>query len=179
MRGKTGDRRVSEALQRIFVDYLAAHPGESEASIGKRIGLTRAALNNLKNKGMGGGVKTIVGIARLLGVTPWDLLRTALGGGDLPASAGMPLRLVDGWDEAGQGMPPEIGDTVPPRPIARVDRTTATLYAAAWGHAAASAAPVVSTLKAVEAEQKPTPGPPGVPGAGQVGAEPAKRRRQK
>lgn len=179
MRGKTGDKRVNEALQKMLVDYLAAHPNESESAIGKRVGLTKAALNNMKNHAIGGGIKTIVGLSKLFGVTPWDLLRTAMGAGDLPAAVGMPLRLVDGWEEAGLGMPPEVGDTVPPRPIARVDRTTAALYAAAWGHAAASAAPIVSRLQPVEAEQKPTPGPPGVPGAGQVAAEPAKRRRQR
>jgi len=123
MRGKTGDKRVNEALQKMLVDYLAAHPNESESAIGKRVGLTKAALNNMKNHAIGGGIKTIVGLSKLFGVTPWDLLRTAMGAGDLPAAVGMPLRLVDGWEEAGLGMPPEVGDTVPPRPIARVDRT--------------------------------------------------------
>lgn len=48
MRGKTGDKRVNEALQKMLVDYLAAHPNESESAIGKRVGLTKAALNNMK-----------------------------------------------------------------------------------------------------------------------------------
>lgn len=62
-------------LQQIVRAWFAAHPDESESEFARRSGLTKAAINNIKNKASGGGLRAVEGIAIATGVPYWQICR--------------------------------------------------------------------------------------------------------
>lgn len=64
-------------LQKLLLEWLAHHPGSSEAEFARRSGLTRAAVNKIKNEGKGAGEQTVEGFARGLGVPKLKLRQDA------------------------------------------------------------------------------------------------------
>lgn len=67
---KPTDNLMGAYLQKLLRDWLAEHPGSTEVDFAKIAGLSKATINNVKNKGAGAGSKTVQGFARVLGVPP-------------------------------------------------------------------------------------------------------------
>jgi hypothetical protein len=99
---KPADHDMGRYLQHVLRSWLAEQPDRDEASFARLAALSKATVNNLKNKGVGAGSKTVSGFARVLGRSVPQLHAEA----DAWA-AGRPLALpgalrfcdVPGWRE--------------------------------------------------------------------------------
>lgn len=101
---KPADHDMGRYLQHVLRTWLTEKPDDrDEASFARLAGLSKATVNNLKNKGVGAGSKTVMGFARVLGRSVPQLHAEADAW-----SAGRPLALlgaprfcdVPGWRES-------------------------------------------------------------------------------
>jgi transcriptional regulator with XRE-family HTH domain len=79
---KTGDPVMNTYLQHVLVEWLAqpSAPGEqkrTEAEFARRSGLTKAAINRIKQDAKGAGQQTVEGFARALGLAELTLRQDA------------------------------------------------------------------------------------------------------
>jgi len=70
---KTGDLAMARFLQAVMKAWLAYDPERTDAEFHRISGLSRGAINNIKNKAEGAGRKTVDGFARAFGVETWQL----------------------------------------------------------------------------------------------------------
>lgn len=86
---------MNSLLRKLLLEWLAADPSRTEVDFAKLADLSKATINNLKNKGTGGGPRTVRGFAKVLGRSPAQLYAEAEGAS--PSSACL-LRHLPGWD---------------------------------------------------------------------------------
>jgi hypothetical protein len=93
---KPPDESMSAHLRRLLLAWLAEDPTRTEVDFAKASGLSKATINTIKNKGAGGGFRTVQGFAKALGKTPAQLHAEAEGA--TPLSAYL-LRQIPGWEQ--------------------------------------------------------------------------------
>lgn len=94
-----GDPVMGRYLQHLLIEWLKA-TNESEAEFARRAGISRAAINKLKNSATGGGPLTVEGFARALGRTAVQLYQER-----------------DQWRREEQGLPPIESQALLDRPL--------------------------------------------------------------
>lgn len=94
--GKPTDHEMSVHLQRLLKEWLAEDPRRTEVDFAKAAGLSKATINNVKNKGGGAGHKTVAGFAKALGQTTTQLHAAAAGASQ---PLGPSFRDLPGWQE--------------------------------------------------------------------------------
>ena len=94
--GKPSDHDVNRYLRKLLLEWLAADPRRTEVDFASLAGLSKATINNVKNKGQGGGSRTVKGFAQALGKTPAQIHAEAEGATPLSAFV---LRNLPGWEQ--------------------------------------------------------------------------------
>lgn len=133
---KPPDTDMNRYLRKLLLEWLAADPARTEVDFAELAGLSKATINNVKNKGTGGGSRTVKGFAKALGKTPAQLHAEAEGAAPLSAFL---LRSLPGWEQM----------------RARVRATTrGRIYSdAAWEAAGNTPAPQVLALDEFQVQQ--------------------------
>ena len=72
MAARTGDPVMGRFLQQLLLSWLQ-ETGQSEAEFSRRAGLSKGAVNKIKNRAEGGGRPLVEGFARALGTTAIQL----------------------------------------------------------------------------------------------------------
>lgn len=94
-----GDPAMGRFLQHLLIEWLKA-TDESEAEFSRLAGLSRAAVNKVKNSAQGGGPSTVEGFARALRKTTLQLYQER-----------------DQWRREEQGLPAIESQAPPDRPL--------------------------------------------------------------